>query len=440
MTMNKRNTMVLTGAGFSSPIMRYKNYSLNSDFLAKLLCDADFITEIHNEIYNSSPSNNLLVLSELANKLFNNLKTINKNNQSGVEPNFEQVFYLIENIINISSRKQSACDTFMLSQIFDLKNEYSDYIIDPIDLYSFQEFMLDVISLFKAPEEYLALLSDYFMQLMDKDYLQYYTLNYDSLIVDILANINKNYKDLEITKNFNLGCLYGASGGGILAKDIFHTNPVFGNRKNSMFYLHGSVYYTDSWDTKIISFEDRKLISPKSRNLMHIMGMPHPNTHINSDGGYKFDQSFITGLNKNIKLTEEPYASIYAKFRIDLYNAESLIIIGYSFNDEHINAIIASSPPKLKKITIIDFIRNDNDIRKNYHKFLNKVVTAIKPFGHNQEIELWNMVGLNESRIEINKNHIYDENHPDYWEIEYDLNGTIDYLKRMTKTKAPNKS
>jgi hypothetical protein len=42
------------------------------------------------------------------------------------------------------------------------------------------------------------------------------------------------------------------------------------------------------------------------------------------------------------------------------------------------------------------------------------------------------MVGLNESRIEVNKNYIYEEDHPDYWEIEYDLNGTIDYLTRMT--------
>ena len=199
-----------------------------------------------------------------------------------------------------------------------------------------------------------------------------------------------------------------------------------------MFYLHGSVFYTDSWDTKIISFEDRKLISPSSRNLMHSLGMPKPNNHINTDGGYKFDQSFITGLNKNIKLTEEPYASIYAKFRIDLYNADKLLIFGYSFNDEHINAIIASSPPNLKKITIIDFINNDINIRNNYHRFLNNVLISVKPFGHGQEVELWNMVGLNESRIEVNKNYIYEEDHPDYWEIGYDLHGTIDYLTRMT--------
>lgn len=433
MTTNKQDTLVLTGAGFSSPIMRYKNYRLDSAFLTKLLCDVEFMKELHFEIYDSLPSSNQIIVCELANQLLNDLKINQESKESSVEPNFEQVFYLIENIINLSSRNQSINDSFILSVLCDLKEAYSDYVVNPMDLYSFQEFMLDVISLFKAPEEYLSLLSKYFMQLMNKSYLQYYTLNYDSLIVDILASINTKYNDLEITKNFNLGCMYGASGGGINAKDIFHTNPIFKNRKNSMFYLHGSVYYTDSWDTKIISFEDRKLISPSSRNLMHLMGMPKPNNHINSDGGYKFDQSFITGLNKNIKLTEEPYASIYAKFRIDLYNADNLVIMGYSFNDEHINAIIASSPPKLKKITIVDYINKDNNIRKNYHRILNKVVNSIKPFGHNQEIELWNMIGLDDSRIEINKNHIYEEDHPDYWEIEYDLNGTIDYLERMSK-------
>ncbi len=430
---NKLNTLVLTGAGFSSPIMKYKKYSLNSVFLTRLLCDVDFMKELHKEIYDSLPSENFIVICELANKLLKDLKKKQTKENASIEPNFEQVFYLIENVINFSSSETSIKNSFILNILCDLKNTYSDYAITPMELYSFQEFMLDVISKFKASEENLSLLSRFFLNVMEKSYLQYYTLNYDSLIVDVLADINNNYKNLEITKNFNLGCTYGTSGGGILAKDIFHTNPIFKDRKNSMFYLHGSVFYLDSWDTKIISFENRKLISPSSRNLMHALGMPKPRTHINTDGGYKFDQSFITGLNKNIKLTEEPYVSIYAKFRIDLYKADKLIIFGYSFNDEHINAIIASSPPNLKKITIIDFINNDRNTRNNYHQFLNKVLVSIKPFGHNQKIELWNMVGLNESRIEINKNHIYDEEHPNYWETEYDLNGTIEYLKRKIK-------
>ena len=96
----------------------------------------------------------------------------------------------------------------------------------------------------------------------------------------------------------------------------------------------------------------------------------------------------------------------------------------------HINAIISSSPPKLKKITIIDYINYDNNVRINYHNFLNKITSSVKPFGHTRKVELWNMVGLGESRIKINKNHIYEKNHPNYWEIEYDLNGTIEYIRR----------
>ncbi|MBT7144266.1 MAG: hypothetical protein HN704_15195 [Bacteroidetes bacterium] len=181
--------------------------------------------ELYNEIYNSSPTDNFIVISELANKLLNDLKNNQETSDSSFEPNFEQVFYLLENIINFSSREPSIKNSFILNVLCDLKSSYSDYIISPLELYSFQEFMLDVISKFKAPEKDLSLLSKFFFRLMEKSYLQYYTLNYDSLIVDILANINTNYKDLEITKNFNLGCTYGASGGGILAKTFFIPPP-----------------------------------------------------------------------------------------------------------------------------------------------------------------------------------------------------------------------
>jgi SIR2-like domain len=429
----KQNTLILTGAGFSSPIMKYEDYSLNSTFLTKLLCDNGFMKNLYNDLYDSAPPTNFTSISELANKLLVDLQENHATENSSFDPNFEQIFFLIEYIINFSIGKKSNENSFILNTICDLKNQYSDYDISNADLYSFQEFMLDVISLFKASQEHLSLMSNYFLKILNDSYLQYYTLNYDSLIVDTLSNINDQHRDLEITKRFNLGCTYGASGGAIYAKDIFHTNPIFKDRKNSMFYLHGSVFYKDYLDTKIISFEERKLISPKSRNLMHIMGMPEPDTHLNTDGGFKFDQSFITGLNKNVKLTEEPYASIYAKFRIDLYNADKLIVFGYSFNDEHINAILSSNPPNLKKITVIDFISKDSNIRNNYFVFLNKVLSSLKPFGHNQKIELWNMVGLGDSRIEINRNRRYETNHPDYWEIEYDLNGTLEHLNRMTK-------
>ncbi|WP_321289078.1 hypothetical protein [uncultured Sunxiuqinia sp.] len=204
---NKKNTLVLTGAGFSSPIMKYKEYCLNSAFLTNLLCKVDFVEKLYHEIYDSSPTNNFIVLSKLANTLFNQLKENQKNNNSDYEPNFEQVFYLLENIINLSNK-----NSYLLNTICELKSNYSDYNLSQNDLYLFQEFMLDVISLFKSSDEHLAILSKYFSEIMNNSYLQYYTLNYDSLIIDILSNINNKFGNLEITKNFNLGC--NMAGGG----------------------------------------------------------------------------------------------------------------------------------------------------------------------------------------------------------------------------------
>lgn len=434
--MEKKNVLFLTGAGFSTAFLKYDKYVLNSKFLTDLLCDKKVMEEFYRILYDDSPSFAFYNISELSELLISDLERNHLEDKLLLSPNFEQVFFLLESLINFSpdSELKKANDglnnyrrDYILSLICTPKPEYYDYIIRVGDLYAFQEFMLDAISLFKVSDDDLELLSKYFYSIIDKHYLKYYTLNYDSLILDILANINKTITDLEITRTFNLGCTYGASGGPIYAKDIFNTNAVFADRKNSLFYLHGSVYYQDYIDTKIIKFENRKPISPKSRNLMNILGMPEPRINANLDGGYRFNQSFITGLNKNIKLTEEPYSSIYTKFRTDLHETEELVIIGYSFNDDHINAILSSTPPKLKKITVVDYFSDSDDIRTKYYNFLNKFISSIKPFGFNQTIELWNMIGLPKNKIEIDEgfeNLINNNAH------EYDFNGVKDFIVR----------
>ena len=62
---DKKNTLILTGAGFSSPFMNYKNYNLNSNFLTKLLCDTEFMKEMHYEIYKNPPPDIFIEISNL---------------------------------------------------------------------------------------------------------------------------------------------------------------------------------------------------------------------------------------------------------------------------------------------------------------------------------------------------------------------------------------
>jgi hypothetical protein len=81
----------------------------------------------------------------------------------------------------------------------------------------------------------------------------------------------------------------------------------------------------------------------------------------------------------------------------------------------------------LKKITVVDYFSDNDDIRTKYYNFLNKFISSIKPFGFNKTIELWNMVGLPQNKIEIYGD---SEDFIDNKAHEYDFNGVKDFIIR----------
>jgi hypothetical protein len=67
---------------------------------------------------------------------------------------------------------------------------------------------------------------------------------------------------------------------------------------------------------------------------------------------------FVTGRNKhNLIQKDKMYSELYKRFEANLPLAEKLIIVGYSFADEHINSIIKNSKDSIPEIINI----NPND-------------------------------------------------------------------------------
>ncbi len=120
----------------------------------------------------------------------------------------------------------------------------------------------------------------------------------------------------------------------------FYTNEKTGPEPNTcqLFKMHGSVDWRKDKETGCINIEP--FDSEQNEFLDN-----------NIDGS-----GLIFGVNQKFK-SEEPYSSLYSKFKSTLIDknlkVRFLIIVGYSFNDEHINDAIASALEQNKDLHII---------------------------------------------------------------------------------------
>lgn len=398
------------------------------------------------KLYGREPEEELRTISRLASLLQSELRKSFGVTGHKADPNFEMIVCLIEALINADpvNRQETGrltgelCMPNLLGHVMQVRSEYAGYRIGIDDLFAYQEFMLDVVSKFKCSEEGLEELGVFFNNLLLKYDLKYYTLNYDSLIIDVLDWVRKNIRDIEFMKRFNTGALYGYEGL-ITGQEIFRKDPYFQDRRNSLFFLHGSVCYRQSLNTKAFDLRERKSTTLSGMKFQQALGLKHPIHHVMGDGGFRFDQSFISGYNKSTKLTSEPYAGIFAKFREDLFSSRELLVIGYAYHDDHVNAVFAAQPTNLKKTTNVDFIEDGDypDMKRRFLQKVNQRVTSTRPNGDGQPVPDWN-TDLPRSKVKYGRNPYTEIEKPDYDEWESDYSGTRSFIQRWNKHGIPS--
>jgi hypothetical protein len=446
MTMPNPAITILTGAGFSLPYLEYDGHQLSTAFLTQLLCDESLMRNEFKRLYGYEAEDGFKKICSVASDLNLTLQKSLRKAVPVIEPNFEMIIYILETLVNINPTNRSAVDRLegnlgmplLLGTVLQPRPKFKGHDISLDDLYDYQEFMLDVVAGFKCSQDGLQELGQFFHTLL-RDYdVKYYTLNYDRLFADVLAWINKNIGDVEFNKRFNTGTLYGDDGL-ITGAEMFRSERWAQERRHSLFCLHGSVCYRDSPTTKSIDFNPRQPVSPKQRRLQRAFGLKRPIHHVMGDGAFRFDKSFISGFNKSVKLTSEPYAGIFAKFREDLFTSRELLVMGYAYNDDHVNAVFAAQPPHLKKTTIVDYIA-DSDYPTMKDQLLQKInqrLTTTRPNGHNGlPTESWN-IDLPQCKITRGRASHLDISDPKYDEWENDYNGTRTFIQRWTKHGIP---
>ena len=318
----KLNIVILTGAGF--PMMW--NSPSSSD-IKKMISDIiKKQTNITKSILSDLTKKDIsfeLVLAAMETLLYNKLR-----------PNYLSLFQ--------KSRKNNYDENI----IWHLYKECINSIIDKVKEY--EEKALDCSNtkskLFKDFYSYLSKCSSK---------INYYTLNYDEIVPQIICpNIDRSI-NYDIEKHLSL-------------------RKTFSN-------LHGSIYLKIA--TKGLGYE-----------VIHNEFPQDLSNALFSNGGNPNEQlifsPIITGVNKTQRILGDYFSHNVITFGIDLSLCDVLFIVGYSFSDPHINMLIKQYVVKRnKRIVLIDY--NNPYYYTGKPNNIDKIITPQYQYDQDTKEEDW---------------------------------------------------
>lgn len=165
--------------------------------------------------------------------------------------------------------------------------------------------------------------------------INFFTTNYDNLIPNILENKNV-FNGFDTRNHDNDELLYNSK------KIIFDDSVI------KFFNLHGSIYWhheflMDHMEYQFV-FKDQEYNLPLFSQ-----------TDFTNPGEELVLSNIITGYNKTQRTLSPPFSLMLESFFKECIRADVLLIIGYSFSDNHLNKILSlpfnNESPKIINIT-----------------------------------------------------------------------------------------
>ncbi len=319
----KEKLLILTGAGFSMPFLKINKTLLSTDFLTEATSDEKVARELMSNLLKYTPGRIEKVLNAIS-----SANSILKNVHFEEKLCFEEKLYELELISELieSYPINSITETTVQNRHVYLKRKiYSsllskseNVLISTKQLDYIKNYLLDLVGKFESTPEDLSRLGQWMSILQNKYDVNYFTLNYDNLFEQITKKtIEPNEEDL----------IVGPKSAG--------------NYQN----LHGSIHFVANYDLSIKSLESASI-----KRWAKI-------TETTTDGPHF--HAMISGYNKASKLQNNGYDWIYLSFVNEVFRADELMILGYSFRDDHINRIIKYAIALGKKIKVIDKSKRD---------------------------------------------------------------------------------
>ena len=231
----------------------------------------------------------------------------------------------------------------------------------------------------KSNSEINSLMQNYIRNESKNNYLRIYSLNYDNILQVLFEK-----EGIPIIQGFD------TNGRNIVCRlDNYGVKPspnsiLFERNKHCVYHLHGNANWIikEYNDNVIKSYEYRLKgyidFNENSANLGRNMEQGKP----------LFLTNIVTGYQKTQRTSLSPLRQMMSSFDMDCQTADEIVIIGYSFGDEHINDIIRQARKENKnlKVKIVNLGFN----QKQTTQFLLNFMTdwgKVRDFVFNNESE-----------------------------------------------------
>lgn len=202
------------------------------------------------------------------------------------------------------------------------------------------------------------------------------SLNYDTILFDsLLEDKEKGCLTNDITHDFTNNRSFGT----ILDVKQLLTSD------RTIIFPHGSLLF-NRLGTNDITF----CLNSDDAETNRWKGLDNSypsNTSIGRDGNNispDFNSFIVSGQNKSLSLNSKPYDTFYYKMVSSIIESNVIIIIGFSFHDEHINNLIknALSDKSETKLLIVDYQENfinNIELIKHFEKlcFFESIVEVV---------------------------------------------------------------
>lgn len=235
---------------------------------------------------------------------------------------------------------------------YDAKNKYRDFNFNSVpnhEIFScFYHLIDDLLWVRKSYEEIAQLYVPYLNYFSDESHtFNIFTLNHDLLLEKIFYKTGLSYSDGFSAKS------------GHLVDDDKNPLPVFDGTfvdRISLLKLHGSI---DTYKYRYIEKSNNHLGFDyfKTMDFYAKQGASHidKNGEVLQNWTPEITPKFITGQNKQQLIAEDKmYSDLYGRLQQLLPTSDRLIVVGYSFRDDHINNVVEASLPSIKEIIHIN--------------------------------------------------------------------------------------
>lgn len=270
------------------------------------------------------------------------------------EPNFEDIFYALEILLSIITsidHTGSDANNSVLGLFLKIKNKYKD--ISELLIQRASDDLVGIIFNKILEKENQVSNTKWFVNFFKKllelnkegIYLDIFSLNYDTWLEQILIDYNDGFKRYnERIMKFNSKLALASI------------------NKNSINHLHGHINLKEDNSGnyyKVTNLDMQKpdeifTLSTNTQSCEKIINAP-----------------LVTGLRKADKLLLQPFNVYHTHFHNCLINNDSLLVIGYGYNDLHINSSLDEYYKTIgnsQKLVMID-CKNDTDAHSCYRHY-----------------------------------------------------------------------